>query len=280
MYPFSHPKTAFWVSIGAVSLAMVVLGCFSVYGDRVPADAGQASVLGVALESSSQSAYGDYTDAASLDHLALNRTNIIWFTNYYRVRASLPELKTQVVLHNSAYAKIRDMIAFRYFDHERASGTVGLETFLDNEHYDFIKAGENLAMGDFTTSKEVVDAWMNSPMHRRNILDAKSYTELGVSVTPGDYHGKPTTFIVQHFGKPKKNCPMVDRGLKDRIADLKNQMERMLDDATKYSESKDYYNYQETINQYNASVEQLNSWVGVYNTQVKAFEHCVAQYTF
>ena len=47
-------------------------------------------------------------------------------------------------------------------------------------------AGENIAMGQRTPS-EVVQAWMNSPGHRANILDP-SFTRVGVGyVREGNY---------------------------------------------------------------------------------------------
>jgi uncharacterized protein YkwD len=47
-------------------------------------------------------------------------------------------------------------------------------------------AGENIAMGQ-RTPEEVVTAWMNSPGHRANILNA-NFTHLGVGyVASGNY---------------------------------------------------------------------------------------------
>ena len=44
-------------------------------------------------------------------------------------------------------------------------------------------AGENIAMGQ-TTAEQVVDAWMNSEGHRKNILNA-NYTHIGVGFSKG-----------------------------------------------------------------------------------------------
>ena len=47
-------------------------------------------------------------------------------------------------------------------------------------------AGENIAIG-YATPEAVVNAWMNSPGHRANILNP-SYTQLGVGyVADGSY---------------------------------------------------------------------------------------------
>ena len=47
-------------------------------------------------------------------------------------------------------------------------------------------AGENIAMGQ-TTPEQVVQAWMNSPGHRENIMNS-SFTHIGVGyVASGNY---------------------------------------------------------------------------------------------
>lgn len=52
---------------------------------------------------------------------------------------------------------------------------------------------ENLSQG-FDTPQEIVDAWMDSPAHKQNILNC-DYTDTGVAVS-GD-------FAVQEFGNAK-----------------------------------------------------------------------------
>ena len=47
-------------------------------------------------------------------------------------------------------------------------------------------AGENIAMGQ-RTPQEVVQAWMNSEGHRRNILN-KDFTHIGVGFEQSGYH--------------------------------------------------------------------------------------------
>ena len=50
----------------------------------------------------------------------------------------------------------------------------------------YTSAGENIAKGQ-TTPQQVVQAWMESPGHRANIINA-SYTQIGVGyVASGNY---------------------------------------------------------------------------------------------
>ena len=47
----------------------------------------------------------------------------------------------------------------------------------------------------------MVDAWMNSPTHRANIMNPR-YEEIGIAVVDGLLNGIETTLVVQMFGTP------------------------------------------------------------------------------
>jgi hypothetical protein len=66
--------------------------------------------------------------------------------------------------------------------------------------YKYRYAGENLAR-DFSSASSAVDAWMNSPSHRDNILNG-NYKDVGIGVVEGNLGGADTTIIVQFFGTP------------------------------------------------------------------------------
>ncbi len=51
----------------------------------------------------------------------------------------------------------------------------------------------------FLTNKKIVDGWMQSPGHRKNIL-SPAIKEIGVSVMKGRMGGKETWVAVQIFG--------------------------------------------------------------------------------
>jgi hypothetical protein len=65
--------------------------------------------------------------------------------------------------------------------------------------YDYSVAGENLGMG-YSSARELVDAWMNSPTHYANLIDT-DYSEFGVGLESGTYNGIPTVYVAQHFGQ-------------------------------------------------------------------------------
>ncbi|MCP8968478.1 CAP domain-containing protein [Ectobacillus ponti] len=102
---------------------------------------------------------------------------VIDLTNAERRKAGLAALTSDAALSKVAQAKSNDMRANNYFDHQ--SPTYGspfdmMRTFGVSYSY----AGENIAKGQ-RTPEEVVQAWMNSPGHRANILNS-NYTRIGV----------------------------------------------------------------------------------------------------
>lgn len=218
-------------------------------------------------------------------HLALTPSNIVWFTNYYRVRNGRDPLKMVDALNRSAYKKSIDLFNYDYFDHSRDHGP-RFDDFIDNEHYTFIKAGENLAHGDFKTSREVVEAWMRSEEHRDNILDP-TFTEIGVAINHGTLDGVTTEMFVQHFGLPQRYCPAVSQAVKSSIDRTKSDLEDLkrtiqvkevelgtihASDGT-YGEKVDTYNG--LVMNYNQLVQKLEGMVTNYNAQVKKFDDCV-----
>jgi len=110
---------------------------------------------------------------------------VVKLTNAERTKAGLKALQTDDKLMAAAREKSQDMQSKNYFSH--TSPTFG-------SPFDRMKAlgityksaGENIAQGQ-RTPQEVVQAWMDSPGHRANILNA-NYTHIGVGyVKSGNY---------------------------------------------------------------------------------------------
>ncbi len=122
---------------------------------------------------------------------------VIDLTNTERADLNLPQLTRNVVLDQAAQLKAEDMARNSYFSHDSPTGVTPWHWFKE-AGYTFAHAGENLAVY-FTDSTEVVDAWMNSPTHRANIVGT-NYREIGVGTAKGVYDGYETVFVVQMFG--------------------------------------------------------------------------------
>ncbi|MCX8035010.1 MAG: CAP domain-containing protein [Candidatus Dojkabacteria bacterium] len=125
--------------------------------------------------------------------------DIVELTNQKRREYGLDELKTNQVLNLVARAKANDLLQRQYWSHYDPEGR-NIRYFLEEFNYTFSVAGENLAK-DFYSHIDVVNAWMNSPSHRQNILEPR-YREIGVAVVEGNFLGKYTNLVVQVFASP------------------------------------------------------------------------------
>lgn len=119
-------------------------------------------------------------------------------TNENRTNNKENILKENALLSQAARMKAEDMAQKGYFSHISPEG-IDPWFWIKQVGYSYEYAGENLAM-DFSDSQDVIDAWMESPLHRENIL-GENFTEIGIGVAKGVYEGKETIFIVQLFGK-------------------------------------------------------------------------------
>jgi hypothetical protein len=126
---------------------------------------------------------------------------VVDLTNDERGNDALHPLTRNGDLDRAAFLKAEDMAKNGYFAHFSPSGVSPWHWF-DVVGYDYVHAGENLAV-HFSDSDAVVDAWMNSPLHRANIMNGK-YSEIGVGSAKGMYKGHETVFVVQLFGTKRE----------------------------------------------------------------------------
>ncbi|WP_064091669.1 CAP domain-containing protein [Rossellomorea aquimaris] len=111
---------------------------------------------------------------------------VIDLTNKERSKNGLGALKSDGELSNVAEMKSEDMKEKNYFSH--TSPTYGSPfEMMENFGIDYSSAAENIAVGQ-ETPKSVVNAWMNSPGHRKNILN-KQVTHIGVGIAKDSGQG-------------------------------------------------------------------------------------------
>ncbi|MEK7228358.1 MAG: CAP domain-containing protein [Patescibacteria group bacterium] len=219
----------------------------------------------------------------------INNADIIEATNKERVSAGLPPLSTNVKLGVSAQMKVDDMIARQYFEHASPTGE-GVSDLGAKAGYQYVIMGENLALGNFTSSNDIVDAWMKSPGHKANILN-KRYQEIGVSVELGMYEGKEVWFAVQHFGTSRSVCPNIDTNLKSSISTLNTELKveegiiSALKEALETPGAQSEPSYEKNVALFNDKVEAYNTKlatsrekIGFYNKQVRTFNTCIATF--
>jgi len=210
---------------------------------------------------------------------SLSSEEIIRQTNLKRAENGLPPLQESAKLNSSAQLKAQDMLKNQYFEHESPSGEQ-VADLAGEVKYEFIILGENLAMGGFRSEQALVQAWMDSPGHRENILNPQ-YREIGVSAINGEYNGKNVWMAVQHFARPLSSCPQADENLKASVEINEKKAERIKEqlETLKYNlnTKKDVQEYNDLVWQYNRLIEQNKALVSQYNQQVREFNACLEQ---
>lgn len=122
---------------------------------------------------------------------------VVAATNVERARFGLPALTVEPRLALAAQAHGEDMVARRFFSHDSPDGrSVADRVLAAGYHYSVV--AENIAAGQ-RTAPEVVDGWMNSPGHRKNIL-SRDVSQIGIGFATGGEYG---TMWVQVFGTPR-----------------------------------------------------------------------------
>ncbi|MCK5096034.1 MAG: hypothetical protein KAR24_01625 [Candidatus Pacebacteria bacterium] len=225
---------------------------------------------------------------ASNDKDPLLTEEIIFYTNNERTNRGLAPLSTNDMLDQAALLKVNHMFDEQYFEHV-ASGGEDVMYWTDMTGYEYIIVGENLALGDFDSEEDMVQAWMDSPGHRANILK-DTYEEIGVAAGESSFEGDEVWIGVQIFAVPVSACPAIDKELLTLIDTYKiiiSSIEKMLD--TLYPEvssvqpttKEEYDEYIIVIGQYNNLVaqhtkttEDLQNTIDLYNMQVQEYNTC------
>lgn len=103
--------------------------------------------------------------------------------NTLRARHGLAPLGTDPTLTRIARGHAEDMTRNRFFGHVSSDGrTIADRTRQAN--YRYCHVAENLAMGQ-GSFEEVLDQWMNSPSHRRNLMQ-RNVDDFGLVHGPGN----------------------------------------------------------------------------------------------
>lgn len=99
-------------------------------------------------------------------------------------------------LAESAMVHAMDLNYCDFFAHDSLDGTTFFERCADNG-YAGTCTGENIGGGQ-STPEDVMEAWMDSPGHRDNIL-YDNHTEIGIAYYEGD--GTYGRYWLKHFGR-------------------------------------------------------------------------------
>jgi uncharacterized protein YkwD len=125
----------------------------------------------------------------SAENLEVVRAAILCLHNQIRAENDLPTLKDNSKLRKAALAHSSSMVNGGFFDHTSPSGDTFVDRILSAKYAkrnDGWTLGENLAWGtgDLSTPAGIMQAWMNSPGHKANIMK-KAYREVGIGIRLG-----------------------------------------------------------------------------------------------
>lgn len=137
----------------------------------------------------------EQTGRRSIQKIAEGERTIWKLANEERKQKGLKPLVMDSILTGAAKQKSKDMMKFEYVSHN--SPTYGNPTkMLRNQEISFLTVKENIGAG-YRSADEMFSAWMNSSIHRANILDKRA-THIGVGYVKGGLHGHYwTIFIVE-----------------------------------------------------------------------------------
>ncbi len=122
---------------------------------------------------------------------------ILRLVNVEREKEGLEPVAFAEDYYDCALVRVNECRCKETFSHTRPDGRKWSTVFDDLSAPKYWQAGENIAL-NFQTAEEVVEAWMNSPGHRANILHAEfDYLAVGVAETAEyeDYYVAVQLFI-------------------------------------------------------------------------------------
>lgn len=127
----------------------------------------------------------------------LDQQKLIALTNKERLKYNLAPLFHNGILTKAALNKANNLLKEQYFAHNSPAGKK-FSSWVKEVQYNYYIVGENLAEG-FSSDEMIIQAWMESPAHRQNILQPE-FKEIGMAVLKGNFKGKKTKMVVQIFG--------------------------------------------------------------------------------
>jgi len=160
---------------------------------RLDGDPLYALFFGVSQEGDFRKRSEGLADREALTQAMLGRVNA------ERRTARLSPLRLDPALTAAAQKHADDMLARSFYGHETPEGRTPLHR-VKAAGYEPAAVAENVARGQYSV-EEVMDGWMDSKVHRVNIL-GRDYAGIGLGFAHGINESGPATYWVQVFGRP------------------------------------------------------------------------------
>ncbi len=202
-------------------IALVISGCGGGgdSGDAGSADSGGSSAASAPTgsssnlqENTSSNTAGGSAQASTIPapvasqafiNKTLERVNIARASQRLCGTTTMPAqgaLTWDLKIEQAALSHSQWMQSNNMFSHEGDGGS-NPGTRLTNAGYDWRAAAENIAAGQ-SSIDTVIDAWLNSPGHCRNIMSA-NVTQIGMALVDGDNSNAYGTYWTMKLARPR-----------------------------------------------------------------------------
>lgn len=136
--------------------------------------------------------------------------------NAERDRRGMRDLQVNFRLARAADRHVADMVEHRYFGHDSRNGDSFSDRIRAAGYLSRVGSwivGENLAWGSGSmgSAEKIVEAWMDSPGHRANILNAR-YREIGIGLIEGSPRSGDGATYATEFGAVTRGASAARRG--------------------------------------------------------------------
>ena len=207
---YGETKVGQWIRVNTNLGRIIFLPLLALPGAQYPgaplapadapqtnADAPQANVVSLSAERSYEAFEPIQLDPAPLPETATPAEQLLWYINEARRLHSLPPLSYVYEMSVAAQRHTEDMAVNEFTGHVGSDGSRPFER-LQQYGYEGNYGGETTAWG-FDEARRVVEFWVNSPPHRRIILNNRAVS-VGVGYT-ADFGAPNVWYWVAEFGQ-------------------------------------------------------------------------------
>jgi|SRR5829696_3915444 len=157
-------------------------------------------LLGVLTSQAAAASCSGATAAAASQGVSQQRSAVLCLVNAQRARRGLPPLRTSRLLTTAAQRHSRDMVSRHFFAHESLDGATVRDRVARTGYLRGAwNLGENIGWMSAPTAAGIVQAWMESPGHRKMIL-FRGFKEAGVGIAAGIPSGGAGATYTMNFG--------------------------------------------------------------------------------
>ena len=125
---------------------------------------------------------------------------VLDLVNEIRAKEKLAILKAHAILFSVARAHAANQAKHKKVEH-MLDGKAPWDR-VEDAGYDYASCNENVAWLAKWSAKELVDGWMNSKVHRDNIL-GKKFVETGIGIFEDKEKGKGGFYIAEVFASQR-----------------------------------------------------------------------------